>query len=108
MCPSGQTAHDLRGGLLARKLAEVLLDVLNLEGALLEIVMRDVIFQGLKRIIVHERTMPQEPPMDLDPMESASAADESTTASRDRATARLTTHVAITVALLASFLGVCK
>jgi len=46
--------------------------------------------------------------MDLDPMESASAADESTTASHDRATARLTTHVAITVALLATFLGVCK
>ena len=46
--------------------------------------------------------------MDLDPMESASAADESTTSSRDRATARLTTHVAITVALLATFLGVCK
>ena len=45
--------------------------------------------------------------MDLDPMESASA-DESTTASHDRATARLTTHVAITVALLATFLGVCK
>jgi hypothetical protein len=46
--------------------------------------------------------------MDLDPLESASAADESTTSSRDRATARLTTHVAITVALLATFLGVCK
>jgi hypothetical protein len=41
-------------------------------------------------------------------MESASAADEATTSSRDRATARLTTHVAITVALLATFLGVCK
>ena len=46
--------------------------------------------------------------MDLDPMDSASAGDESTTASHDRATARLTTHVAITVALLATFLGVCK
>ena len=46
--------------------------------------------------------------MDPDPMESASATDESTTASHDRATARLTTHVAITVALLATFLGVCK
>jgi Domain of unknown function (DUF4337) len=46
--------------------------------------------------------------MDLDPMDPASAADESTTSSRDRATARLTTHVAITVALLATFLGVCK
>src|SRR5436853_5206006 len=46
--------------------------------------------------------------MDLDPMESATAADEPTAAARDRATARLTTHVAITVALLATFLGVCK
>jgi hypothetical protein len=46
--------------------------------------------------------------MDLDPMESANAVDESTTSSHDRATARLTTHVAITVALLATFLGVCK
>jgi len=46
--------------------------------------------------------------MDLNPMESTAGADDSTAASRDRATARLTTHVAITVALLATFLGVCK
>ena len=46
--------------------------------------------------------------MDLDPMESANAGEEATTSSRDRATARLTTWVAITVALLATFLGVCK
>src|SRR5437762_14262471 len=46
--------------------------------------------------------------MDLDPMESVSDAGEPTNSSHDRATARLTTHVAITVALLATFLGVCK
>src|SRR5207248_8605977 len=50
----------------------------------------------------------EEAPMDLNPMESTAGADDSTAASRDRATARLTTHVAITVALLATFLGVCK
>src|SRR5437773_8603036 len=43
--------------------------------------------------------------MDLDPMESASEATEETA---DRARARLGTWVAITVALLATFLGVCK
>ena len=41
-----EAAHDLRGGLLARELAEVLLDVLDLERALLEVVLRDVIFHG--------------------------------------------------------------
>ena len=41
-----QPAHDFRRGLLARKLAEVLFDVLNLERALLEVVLRDVIFHG--------------------------------------------------------------
>jgi hypothetical protein len=45
--------------------------------------------------------------MDLDPMESASQAAEEH-ASRDREKSRLTTWVAITVALLATFLGVCK
>lgn len=46
--------------------------------------------------------------MDIDPMESANDAAEETTTSRDRARARLSTWVAITVALLATFLGVCK
>jgi hypothetical protein len=46
--------------------------------------------------------------VDLDPMETANAAEEASASSRDRATARLTTWVAITVALLATFLGVCK
>jgi hypothetical protein len=46
--------------------------------------------------------------MDFDPMESASDAAEQTDASRDRAKAQLSTWVAITVALLATFLGVCK
>src|SRR2546425_6722103 len=45
--------------------------------------------------------------MDIDPLESATdAAGES--ASRDRVHMRLGTWVAITVALLATFLGVCK
>jgi uncharacterized protein DUF4337 len=46
--------------------------------------------------------------MNLDPMESAGGAAEHTDASRDRAKARLTTWVALTVALLATFLGICK
>jgi Domain of unknown function (DUF4337) len=50
--------------------------------------------------------------MDIDPMESANSAaeDESTPAAGERlsANARLSTLVAITVALLATFLGVCK
>src|SRR5712664_1424972 len=46
--------------------------------------------------------------MDLDPMESAGDAAEQTSASLDRTKARLSTWVAITVALLATFMGVCK
>jgi hypothetical protein len=46
--------------------------------------------------------------MDIDPMESASSAADDMATVRDRARARLSTHVAITVALLATFLGVCK
>src|SRR5436189_632336 len=45
--------------------------------------------------------------MDIDPLEPVSDAND-TPASRDRATARLTAWVAITVALLATFLGICK
>ena len=41
-------------------------------------------------------------------MESATSADEDNSASRDRARVRLNSRVAITVALLATFLGVCK
>jgi hypothetical protein len=46
--------------------------------------------------------------MDIDPMEAANGAAEDMAASRDRERARLSTWVAITVALLATFLGVCK
>src|SRR5689334_9516387 len=46
--------------------------------------------------------------MDIDPMESAGGAAEQTGAAGDSAGARLSTWVAITVALLATFLGVCK
>jgi hypothetical protein len=46
--------------------------------------------------------------MDVDPVESATSADEDSTASRDRERIRLNSRVAITVALLATFLGVCK
>ena len=46
--------------------------------------------------------------MDIDPLESANTAAEDTDTSRDRARARLGSWVAITVALLATFLGVCK
>src|SRR4029077_11654290 len=46
-----ETADDLGRGLLARKFAEVLLDVLNLERALLELVLGDVIFHGWKRAL---------------------------------------------------------
>ena len=46
--------------------------------------------------------------MDVDPLESATSADEDNSASRDRARVRLNSRVAITVALLATFLGVCK
>jgi hypothetical protein len=46
--------------------------------------------------------------MDIDPVDAATGADEDSTASRDRARVRLNSRVAITVALLATFLGVCK
>src|ERR1700704_4841237 len=46
--------------------------------------------------------------MDLDPMESARDAAEPMSESLDRAKGRLNTWVAITVALLATFLGICK
>jgi hypothetical protein len=46
--------------------------------------------------------------MDIDPMESAADASGETAAPGDRARARLNSRVAITVALLATFLGVCK
>ena len=46
--------------------------------------------------------------MDVDPVDSATSADEDSSASRDRARVRLNSRVAITVALLATFLGVCK
>jgi hypothetical protein len=46
--------------------------------------------------------------MDVDPIESATSADEDSGASSDRARVRLNSRVAVTVALLATFLGVCK
>ena len=46
--------------------------------------------------------------MELDPMEAANSAAEETTAQRDRKAGKLSNWVAITVALLATFLGVCK
>jgi hypothetical protein len=46
--------------------------------------------------------------MDVDPVESATGADEDNAASRDRERIRLNTWVAVTVALLATFLGICK
>src|SRR5712671_735090 len=46
--------------------------------------------------------------MDIDPMESASDAADEMGASNDRERGRLNSRVAITVALLATFLGVCK
>ena len=50
--------------------------------------------------------------MDIDPMESANSAEEAADtpagAGRLSANARLSTLVAITVALLATFLGICK
>src|SRR3954449_2527667 len=46
--------------------------------------------------------------MDIDPMESAATATDDSTAERDRHRAQLNTRVAVTVALLATFLGVCK
>src|SRR5437867_12480142 len=52
--------------------------------------------------------IPGNPAMDIDPLESASDAAEMADASRDRGKARLSARVAITVALLATFLGVSK
>jgi hypothetical protein len=46
--------------------------------------------------------------MDVDPVDTATSADEDSSASRDLARTRLNSRVAITVALLATFLGVCK
>jgi uncharacterized protein DUF4337 len=46
--------------------------------------------------------------MDVDPLETATEAAEDGAAARDRARARLNTYVAATVALLATFLGICK
>ncbi|MCX6537494.1 MAG: DUF4337 domain-containing protein [Acidobacteria bacterium] len=46
--------------------------------------------------------------MDLDPMESATNASEEQARASAADSARLSTWVAITVALLATFLGVCK
>jgi hypothetical protein len=46
--------------------------------------------------------------MDVDPVESATGADEDNATSRDRERIRLNTWVAVTVALLATFLGICK
>jgi hypothetical protein len=46
--------------------------------------------------------------MDVDPVDSATSADEDNTVARDRGRIRLNSRVAITVALLATFLGVCR
>lgn len=46
--------------------------------------------------------------MDVDPVETANTIEEDAAAARDRAVRRLGTWVAITVALLATFLGICK
>lgn len=46
--------------------------------------------------------------MDLDPMETANSVAEDLAEGRNAAAARLGTWVAITVALLATFLGICK
>jgi hypothetical protein len=46
--------------------------------------------------------------MEVDPVESAASADEDNAASHDRARMRLNSQVAITVALLATFLAICK
>ena len=45
--------------------------------------------------------------MALDPMETVNSASEDTSAHRDRKAVRLSNSVAITVALIATFLGVC-
>jgi hypothetical protein len=46
--------------------------------------------------------------MDIDPLDSATGAADEIATSPDRQRARLSTLVAVTVALLATFLGVCK
>src|SRR5438477_8409158 len=46
--------------------------------------------------------------MDIDPVDTATSADEDSSASRDLTRARLNSRVAITVALLATFMGICK
>src|SRR4051812_17582114 len=46
--------------------------------------------------------------MDVDPLETATEAADDSSAARDRSRARLNTYVAVTVALLATFLGICK
>ncbi len=46
--------------------------------------------------------------MEIDPLESAQTATDAHAATSDRDAARLGSRVAITVALLATFLGVCK
>jgi hypothetical protein len=46
--------------------------------------------------------------MDVDPVETANDCADDPVAARDRSRARLNTYVAATVALLATFLGICK
>jgi Domain of unknown function (DUF4337) len=46
--------------------------------------------------------------MDVDPLETAQEAADDAEAARNRARAWLNTRVAVTVALLATFLGICK
>src|SRR2546428_13238061 len=46
--------------------------------------------------------------MDIDPLESATGAADEVADAGDRARARLSTWVAITVALLATVLGICQ
>ena len=46
--------------------------------------------------------------MDIDPLEPANDAAEQVSTSHDKAAAHLSSRIAVTVALLATFLGVCK
>jgi len=46
--------------------------------------------------------------MDIDPLETANTAAEERASARDAAASRLSSRVAITVALVATFLGICK
>lgn len=46
--------------------------------------------------------------MDIDPIEQVTTAADQPSASHDRTAARLGSWVAVTVALLATFLGICK